>query len=180
MFLLSSQIFAQKYFGISGEKFGSNVVQKKPFDWKTIKTNNFEFNFYRGGEEIARRAALKAETDYSKITETIGYTPFSVMKVFVYNSSDDLEQSNLGNIYISEEESKSVNLSKARIQIAHNKNDSLFNVKLIKEISTLFVLDMLYGGSLKETVQSQKVQRCQTRSFLTRSCLLIIQSLPMD
>jgi hypothetical protein len=150
---LSLEIQAQKYFGISGETFGNSKIQKKNFIWKTIKTNNFEFNFYKGGEDIARRAALKAETDYSKITETLGYTPFSVMKVFIYNNPDDILQSNIGEG--NQNNNKSVDLGKARIQVVYNKSDSLFNKELISQISTLFVYDMLYGGSLKESVQSQ-------------------------
>jgi hypothetical protein len=154
LFLLGLQTHAQKYFGLSGETFGNSKIQKKNFFWKTIKTNNFEFNFYKGGEEIARRAAIKAETDYSKITETLGYTPFSVMKVFIYNNPDDILQSNIGEDS-KNENNKSVDLAKARIQVVYNKSDSLFNKELISQISTLFVYDMLYGGSLKESVQSQ-------------------------
>jgi hypothetical protein len=149
------QVHAQKYFGITGETFGVSKIQKKRFDWKTIKTSNFEFNFYRGGEEIARRAALKAETEYDKITDILGYTPFSVMKIFIYNSEDDLSQSNIGFNDPVELGSKNINISKARIQLAYNKVDSVFNQNLIKEVTTLFVYDMLYGGSLKESMQSQ-------------------------
>ena len=99
-------VAGQKYFGIRDEQFGKNKVQRKTFEWKTIKTNNFEFNFYKGGEELARKAALKAETDYPKITEILGYTPFSVMKIFIYNTDDDLKQSNIGSDVHSETDQK--------------------------------------------------------------------------
>ena len=153
--LFANSSFAQKYYGISGEEFGKNKIQRKRFEWKTIKSNNFEFNFYRGGEDLARKAAKKAEIEYEKITETLGYTPFSVMKIFIYNSPDDLKQSNIGLTTASEMDGGVLNLTKARVQMAYQKNDTLFTNQLVKEITTLFVYDMLYGGSLKESVQSQ-------------------------
>jgi hypothetical protein len=156
-FMIFCQIlsFGQNYYGVVNEEFGKNRIQFKRFEWKTIKSNNFEFNFYRGGEEIARKAAKKAESDYDKITETLGYTPFAVMKIFIFNSPEDAKQSNIGLSAPSELDGGILNLTKARIEIAYEKNDSLFYNKLIKEITTLFVYDMLYGGSLKEAMQSQ-------------------------
>lgn len=158
IFILSSQwqaVFAQRYFGMKDEVFGQSRIQKKRLEWKTIKSNNFEFNFYRGGEELARKAAKKAEEEHEKITETLGYTPFSVMKIFIYTQPEDKFQTNIGTIASLDLDGKILNLSKARIQIAYQKNDSLFYSELVKEISTIFVYDMLYGGSLKEAVQSQ-------------------------
>jgi hypothetical protein len=146
---------AQKYYGASKEQFGKSRIQSKDFEWKTIKSNNFEFNFYRGGEELAKKAAKKAESEYDKITELLGYTPFSVMKVFIYNNPEDAKQSNIGLTAPLDIDGGILNLTKARIQISYQKNDTLFYNTLIKEITTLFVYDMLYGGSLKEAVQSQ-------------------------
>lgn len=147
--------FAQTYYGVSNQLFGKNRIQQKRFDWKTIKSNNFEFNFYRGGDQIAQKAARKSEAEYDRITEILGYTPFSAMKIFIYNSPEDLEQSNIGLSAPTNLDGGILNLTNARIEIAYDKNDSLFQKKLIKEITTLFVYDMLYGGSLKEAVQSQ-------------------------
>jgi hypothetical protein len=155
LILLPSSAFAQRYYGVTGEEFGKSKIQKKRFDWKTIKSNNFEFNFYRGGEDLAKKAAKKAEEEYEKVTETLGYTPFSVMKVFIYNSVEDQKQSNIGNTAPLDLDGGILNLSKARVQLPYQKNDSLFYNQLIKEIANLFVYDMLYGGSLKEAVQSQ-------------------------
>lgn len=146
---------AQRYYGVTETTYGQNRLQTKRIDWKTIKSNNFEFNFYRGGEELAKKAAKKAESEYLRITETLGYTPFSVMKIFIFNNPEDVNQSNIGLTSPTDLDGGILNLSKARVELAYNKNDSLFEKQLIKEITTLFVYDMLYGGSLKEAVQSQ-------------------------
>ncbi len=145
---------AQKYFGATQEEFGKSRIQLKRFEWKTIKSNNFEFNYYRGGEILSQMAAKTAEAEYEKITETLGYTPFTTMKIFIYNSPKDVAQSNIGLTSPEEMEDRDLNMSKARVQIAFAGNDSLFKKQLVTEITSLFVYDMLYGGSLKEVLQS--------------------------
>ncbi|MFT7247992.1 MAG: hypothetical protein ACI97P_000766 [Arcticibacterium sp.] len=145
---------AQGYFPLAQETFGKNRIQLKKLDWKTINSNNFEFNYYRGGQEIAQKAAKTAEGGYRKITEILGYTPFTTMKIFLYNTPRQLEQSNIGLTTPIEYDGGVLNLSRSRIEIPYSGNDSIFQSELIREISRLFVYDMLFGGSLKEVLQS--------------------------
>ncbi|MFN3850491.1 MAG: hypothetical protein ACK4NY_13730 [Spirosomataceae bacterium] len=150
--LISGQ--AQNYFGASQEEFGTNRIQTKRFTWSTIKSNNFEFNFYRGGEKLSQDAAKIAEAEYDRITELLGYTPFTTMKIFVYNTPKDLEQSNIGTASPIELDGGILNLAKSRVQVAYKGNDENFKKEIIEQIARLFVYDMLYGGSLKEVLQS--------------------------
>lgn len=145
---------SQSYYSSSQEEFGKNRLQTKRFEWLTLRSNNFEFNFYRGGEKFAREAAKNAEMEYHRITELLGYTPFTTMKIFIYNSPKDLEQSNIGLISAVELDGSLMNMARSRIQIAYNGNDGVLKKELINQISKLFVYDMLYGGSLKEVLQS--------------------------
>ncbi|MCU0325705.1 MAG: outer membrane protein assembly factor [Spirosomaceae bacterium] len=145
---------AQNYFGASQEEFGTNRIQNKRFTWSTIKSNNFEFNFYRGGEKLTQDAAKIAEAEYDRITELLGYTPFTTMKIFVYNTPKDLEQSNIGTASPIELDGGILNLAKSRVQVAYKGNDENFKKEIVEQIAKLFVYDMLYGGSLKEVLQS--------------------------
>ena len=154
MLLGSFMVNAQGYFPIAQETFGKNRIQLKKLHWKTINSNNFEFNYYRGGRDIAQKAAKIAEGEYRKITEVLGYTPFTTMKIFLYNTPRQLEQSNIGLTTPIEYDGGILNLSRSRIEISYTGNDSIFQSQLIKEISGLFVYDMLFGGSLKEVLQS--------------------------
>lgn len=155
--LLSISFFVsqgQGYFPLSGEKFGKNRIQVRQLKWSTINSNNFEFNFYRNGQPYAYKAAKMAEEEYPYITDILGYTPYNSMKVFIYNSEKNLNQSNIGLTAPQDFDGGLLNLSRSRIEIAYPENDSLFKLQLIKEISNLFVYDMLYGGSLKEVLQN--------------------------
>jgi hypothetical protein len=154
IFLLGSYCQAQQYYGASQEEFGGNRIQYRRFDWSTIRSNNFEFNYYRGGERLAQDAARIAEGEYDRITELLGYTPFTTMKIFIYNKPAELAQSNIGTTSPIELDGGILNLSKSRVQIAYEGNEGKFKKEIIRQISKLFVYDMLYGGSLKEVLQS--------------------------
>ena len=145
---------AQSYFSSTQEEFGKNRIQDKRFEWLTIRSNNFEFNYYRGGDKIAQNAAKISENEYDRITELLGYTPFTTMKIFLYNSPKDLAQSNIGLTAPIDLDGSILNLAKSRVQIAYTGNEEEFKKDLIRQIARLFVYDMLYGGSLKEVLQS--------------------------
>ncbi|WP_341226884.1 hypothetical protein [uncultured Arcticibacterium sp.] len=145
---------SQGYYSVTQETFGRNRIQLRKLDWKTINSNNFEFNYYRGGQDIAMKAAKIAEKEYQKITDILGYTPFTTMKIFLYNTPRQMEQSNIGLTTPIEYDGGILNLSRSRIEIPYTGNDSIFKTQLVEEISGLFVYDMLFGGSLKEVLQS--------------------------
>ncbi|WP_229236306.1 hypothetical protein [Emticicia sp. TH156] len=149
-----SSASAQNYFASTQEEFGKNRIQEKRFEWVTLTSNNFEFNYYRGGDKIARNAAKFSEEEYDRITELLGYTPFTTMKIFLYNSPKDLAQSNIGLTAPVDLDGGILNLAKSRVQIAYTGKEETFRQELIRQISRLFVYDMLYGGSLKEVLQS--------------------------
>ncbi|WP_082892885.1 MULTISPECIES: hypothetical protein [Emticicia] len=145
---------AQSYFSSTQEEFGKSRIQYKRFEWLTIRSNNFEFNYYRSGDKIAQNAAKIAEGEYDRITELLGYTPFTTMKIFLYNNPKELEQSNIGLTAPIDLDGSILNLAKSRVQIAYKGNEEEFKQQLIRQIARLFVYDMLYGGSLKEVLQS--------------------------
>ncbi|MGR3810435.1 hypothetical protein [Jiulongibacter sp. NS-SX5] len=154
LLFVSLSALSQGYYGVSDVEFGQNRLQLRKLNWKTINSNNFEFNYYRGGDDLARKAAKIAESEYRKITEVLGYTPFTTMKIFLYNNETQLSQSNIGLTSPILYDGGILNLSRSRIEIPYTGNDSTFHQELVREIAGLFVYDMLYGGSLKEVLQS--------------------------
>lgn len=138
----------------SQEQFGKNRVQYQRFEWKILKTNNFEIYHHGAGTPLATLAAQYAESEFDRITEALGYTPYNRIKIFLYNSPQELLQSNMGMANSSDLSETELNLAKARLEIAFTGDQISFRKQLIKEISRLFVYDMLYGGSLKDALQS--------------------------
>jgi hypothetical protein len=153
LFLITCLVQAQNFFPTQ-EPFGKNRIQYRPFKWQVLTSQNFEVYFYEGGQQSATLATQLAESDFDRITEILGYSPFSRTKIFVYTSTQDLNQSNVGLNLSSEREIKEENLAKSRIEIAYSGSATSFRKDLVKEISQVFIHDMLYGGSIKESLQN--------------------------
>jgi len=151
-FGLHTEAIAQRY--PSQETFGKNRVQYKTFNWKIFKTTNFEIYHYQGGTELARLTAQYAESEFDKITDILGWTPYSRVKIFLYNSPGELEQSNMGLSTLDNLDDQKLDLAQSRVEVAYTGDQIGFKKKLVKDISLLFVYDMLYGGNMKEALQS--------------------------
>lgn len=149
---LATAAVAQNY--PSMEQFGKNRIQYRTFDWKVVRTSNFEIYFYEDGEQIANLAAQYAESDFDRITELLGYTPYNRIKLFLYNSPQELAQSNIGAAPLGDLNRKELDLSKSRVELAFTGDQVSFRRQLIRDVSMLYVYDMLYGGSLKDALQS--------------------------
>ena len=154
LFILTIHHLEAQNFFPAQEPFGKNRIQYRPFKWQVLTSQNFEVYFYEGGQQIATLAAQLAETDFDRVTEILGYSPFSRTKIFVYTSTQDLNQSNVGLNLSSEREIREENLAKSRIEIAYSGNSLSFRKELIREVSRVYVHDMLYGGSIKESLQN--------------------------
>ncbi len=149
--LLSGAV-AQNYPSL--ETFGKNRIQYRQFNWKLIRTSNFEIYFYQDGNAIANLTAQYAESEFDRITELLGYTPYNRIKIFLYNSPQELSQSNIGITAYGTLNSRETDLAKSRIELAFTGDQVSFRQQLIHDVSMLFVYDMLYGGSLKDALQS--------------------------
>ena len=93
IFLLSGYMaFSQQ----SRQAFGQNRVQSEYFDWRYYSTTNFDIYFYGSSDKTAEEVAIYLEDEFDRITEVIGHSPYFKAKVFMYNSVNDLQQSNIG------------------------------------------------------------------------------------
>ncbi|MEZ0539294.1 hypothetical protein [Fibrella arboris] len=149
---LGTSALAQNYPSL--EQFGKNRIQYRTFEWKTVRTSNFEIYFYEDGEQLANLAAQYAESDFDRITELLGYTPYNRIKIFLYNSPQELAQSNIGVTTLGEMTRRELDLSKSRVELAFSGDQVTFRKELLRNVTMLFVYDMLYGGSLKDALQS--------------------------
>jgi len=137
------------------EPFGRVRIQYKAFDWMQLSTQNFNVYYYAGGEIAARRAAEYAEKELQRITSLIGYYPYSKTTIMLYNSVGDLRQSNIGlyqDKYQTGGETSLLRMTK--VQIAFQGQQTQFKRDLSFQVTRVLLNDMMYGGSLKEVLQS--------------------------
>ncbi|MCU0352542.1 MAG: hypothetical protein MUD08_02195 [Cytophagales bacterium] len=152
--LLATAVFAGAKAQSALEVFGKNRIQYKNLNWKFISTNSFEVYYYQGGNELAYFAARHAEADFDRIADLLGYTPYAKTKIFVYNSVADLQQSNVGlnnDIVLI---GGQTNFVKSRVEIPYTGSVVDFKRELSLGIARMFITEMMFGGSLKDMVQS--------------------------
>ncbi len=141
------------------DTFGKSRIQYKNFDWKLYSTQNFNIYFSQGGQEIAQNAAAYAERELKRVTSLIGYYPYSKVTLILYNSPTDLRQSNIGIDNDQFQTGGETLFMKNKVEIAFNGTQTAFKRDLSFKLTELLLNDMMYGGSLKEALQSSYLLR---------------------
>ncbi|MFA0962383.1 translocation protein TolB [Roseivirga sp. BDSF3-8] len=134
--------------------FGKNRIQHKNFDWRYYSTDKFDVYFYQEGQELAKMAATYLDDEYSRITDMLGYAPYSKLKIFIYNSPTDLKQSNVG---LKEENLRvggQTQFVKSNVEVAYPGSAYAFKGELSYNVARMLLDDMMFGGSLTEMFQN--------------------------
>ncbi len=150
MVLSSVSVFAQYYH----TQFGHNRIQYKRFDWYYYSTNNFEVYYYPGGQEYAKEALQYLEDEFVELTDVLGYAPYTKTKIFIYNSTQDLQQSNMGiggDVFTIGGKTDFVKL---QIELAYPGKSDQFKKDIMYHMSNMLIDDMMFGGSLAEIFQN--------------------------
>ena len=139
---------------VYNEKFGKNRIQYKNFDWSYYSSENFEVYFYSGGRDLAKNTIEYLESEFSRITETIGYPPFAKIRVFLYNSVIDKQQSNVGVNAGDFSVGGETDFVQSQVEIAYSGDFTSFKEKAVYSITEMLIQEMLYGGNIAEMFQS--------------------------
>jgi WD40 repeat protein len=143
----------------SQQTFGKNRIQYKDFKWQFYSTQNFNVYFNQGGQEMARNAAEFAERELKRVTSLIGYYPYSKITLILYNSVGDLRQSNIGLNQDPYQAGGENFFLKNKVEIAFGGTQTEFKRDLSYSLTKLLLNDMMYGGSLREVLQSTYMMR---------------------
>lgn len=154
-FLFSSLLLP---LGLSAQltksSFGKNRLQYKEFNWRYYSTSNFDIYFYDDGQELAKLSAAFIEDEYDRITDLLGYAPYSKTKIFLYNSLADLQQSNVGANSNPFTVGGQTNFVKSQVEIAFPGTLQEFKDELVLRVSQMLLMDMMFGGSLSDIFQN--------------------------
>ncbi len=134
--------------------YGKNRIQYEKFEWNVLTSQNFELYFYTGGESIAKMTAGYAEADFTRMTDLVGYSPYNKVKIFVYNSVADLQQSNIGIDAQGYSVGGQTKFFRPEIELAFTGDKASFQKELNRSIASALVFEMMYGGNLKDMLKS--------------------------
>jgi Tol biopolymer transport system component len=134
--------------------FGKNRLQHKEFNWRFYSTSNFDIYFYDDGQQLAQLTARYIEDEYDRITDVLGYAPYSKTKIFLYNSMADMQQSNVGVNENPFTVGGQTNFVKSQVEIAFPGTLQEFKNELVLRVSGMLLMDMMFGGSLSDIFQN--------------------------
>ncbi|MBV6646796.1 MAG: translocation protein TolB [Cyclobacteriaceae bacterium] len=136
------------------DEFGQNRIQYKDFQWTYYSTGNFDVYYYVGGQDYAKQAIDFLEEEFNRLTDVLGYAPYTKTKIFIYNSVHDLQQSNIGiggEVFTI---GGQTNFIKLQLEVAYPGSMIEFRQDLVYKLSRVLIEDMMFGGSLAEIFQS--------------------------
>ncbi len=150
----------QNSFGQAAQQpFGKNRLQYKNLEWNYFTTPNIDVYYYQNGEELAKTATTLGEQEFARITDFLGFTPYSKLKFYVYQSSSDLQQSNIGLEDDNAITGGKTNFSKAIVEVAFTGNMLELRRDMGLGLARILVHDMVYGNNLKELIRNNYLMR---------------------
>ena len=139
------------------ERFGKNRIQHKNMDWYFFSSNNFEVYYYDGGQTNARMAIDYLESEFDRLTQLIGFVAYTKPKIFIYNSRQELLQSNLNLNKDDYTVDGQTYFSKLLAEVPFTGSWDSFKEELIYGTSKAIIEEMLYGSSISDAFQSNLI-----------------------
>jgi len=96
LFILSFITLSVSIAQVSSVEYGKNRLQFKKFKWQYYQTQNFNTYFSQNGQELAKYVAQVAEKELPSIENFTEYSLQRRANIVIYNSFDDMKQSNIG------------------------------------------------------------------------------------
>jgi len=144
-------------FNFQFGQYGKNIVQYDEFEWYFIQTLHFDIYYYSHEESQIDFVASHAEKAYDKISNLIGWGLNDRSSIIVYNSHIDFQQTNVVNSYMREGIGGVTELMKNRMVIPFDGSHKDFKHVIYHELVHVFINDGVYGGSLKNLINSNAV-----------------------
>lgn len=158
--LLFSGLWLNSFFAnaqFDQERFGKNRLQHQQFEWYFYASNNFEVYYYGRGGANAKMAIDYLESEFERLTQMIGYVAYTKPKIYIYNSPEELLQSNIGLNKEEYSEEGQTNFSRLIAEVAYKGEVDKFKEDLMYGTAKVIIEEMLYGASVADAFQSNLV-----------------------
>src|SRR5215212_6941198 len=140
---------------VSSVEFGKNRLQFKKFNWQYYQTQNFNTYFSQNGQELAKYVAQLAEKELPGIESFTEYSLQRRANIVIYNSFDDMKQSNIG-IGIDWQNTGGVTkLVNNKMLVYFDGNHENLRRQIRQGIAGVLVANVLFGDDLGEFAANQ-------------------------
>lgn len=140
---------------VSSVEFGKNRVQYKKFKWQYYQTNNFNSYFNQNGQELAKYVAQIAEEELPGIERFVEYSLQRRANIIVYNTFNDMQQSNIG-IGIDWQAAGGITkLVNNKMIVYYTSNHADLRRQVREGIANVLTQNILFGDDLGEVAGNQ-------------------------
>ncbi|MEW5794722.1 MAG: hypothetical protein AB1772_00030 [Candidatus Zixiibacteriota bacterium] len=136
--------------------FGKNKVRYRDFDWSYIQTRHFDIYFYEDAYSIAKFSANVLEAAYKEVSDELNYNLQHRVPVFLYNSHNELQQTNIIPNLLSEGIGGFTEPFKNRIAVPFTGSYEDLRHVLHHELTHAVVHNMLFGNNLSSILSRQR------------------------
>lgn len=151
-FLIKFFCLAIIFQAVSFAQFGKNKVQYKEFTWYYIQTDHFDIYFSQKGADLAEFTSKIAEKSLTSIQKSFRYKINNRISIIVYNSTNDFQETNITDQYLSEGIEGFTELFKNRVVIQFMGSYKEFRHLIHHELTHAVINDMFYGGSIQNII----------------------------
>jgi Tol biopolymer transport system component len=137
--------------------FGKNKVQYQNFDWQYLQTRHFDIYFADQMYENAKFAADVLESSYVTVSEELNYNIQRRIPVFIYNSPNEFQQTNIIPSFLPEGVGGFTEAFKNRIAIPFNGSVEDFRHVLHHELTHAVTYDLLFGNVFTALLSRQRL-----------------------
>lgn len=140
---------------VNAVQFGKNRVQYQKFTWKYYQTDNFNTYFSQDGLNLGKYVAQIAERELPNIEEFVEYGLQRRANVVVYNSFDEMRQSNIGVGVDWQNTGGVTKLVNNKMLLYFDGNHQNLTRQVRQGIANVLLSNLLFGDDLGEVAANQ-------------------------
>ena len=137
------------------QSFGQNKVQYESFDWEYIVSPNTNIYYYGDNKDLAIFTSKVAERSIEQIGKHLRWRSNKPIKIIVYTSHNDFQQTNVVNVYMSEGVGGVTELYKNRIVIPFEGSYEQFEHVIHHELVHAAINELVYGGNAQGLISGR-------------------------
>lgn len=148
-------MFSASVAQVASVTYGKNRVQYKKMKWSYFQTENFNSYHYEDGETLAKIVAQVAEKELASVENFVEYGLQRRANLIVYNSFEDMQQSNIGlgmDLQITGGVTKLVN---NKVMLYYTADHADLRRQVRRGIARILVDNLLFGDDLGEFAANQ-------------------------
>ncbi|HMH34549.1 MAG TPA: hypothetical protein VK543_16035 [Puia sp.] len=136
-------------------EFGQNRIQFKKFKWKYYQTPNFNTYFSQNGQPLGKFVAQLAEKELAGIEQQVEYGLQRRANIVIYNSFNEMEQSNIGLNLDWQTTGGITKLVNNKMIVYYTDDHNKLRIQVRQGIARILVENILFGDDLGEFAANQ-------------------------